>query len=161
MSEMERAKEIDEAVRAADAKKRADAEEAAMAGEKLDKVIAHLDSLNRRMDEWDEKSKSKDEEGEGEGEIEKRATPENLAPIRSSARIAPPTRKRSRIISARLAPLIRLRLTPFSPKFKPKRTGRRRHGGKMPLIHGKVKQLYPTVAARRACISNIRHSGRM
>ncbi len=26
----------------------------------------------------------------------------------------------------------------------------------MPLIHGKVKQLYPTVAARRACTSNIR-----
>jgi hypothetical protein len=70
--ELARAKEIDEAVKAADAKKRADAEEAAMAGEKLDKVIAHLDSLGRRMDEW-EKSKSKDEEGEGEmeGEIEK------------------------------------------------------------------------------------------
>jgi hypothetical protein len=71
-NEMERAKEIDDAVRAADAKKRADAEEAAMAGEKLDKVIAHLDSLGKRMDEW-EKSKSKDEEGESEmeGEIEK------------------------------------------------------------------------------------------
>jgi hypothetical protein len=70
--EMERAKEIDDAVKAADAKKRADAEEAAMAGEKLDKVIAHLDSLGKRMDEW-EKSKSKDEEGESEmeGEIEK------------------------------------------------------------------------------------------
>jgi hypothetical protein len=71
-NEMERAKEIDEAVKVADAKKRADAEEAAMAGEKLDKVIAHLDSLGKRMDEW-EKSKSKDEEGESEmeGEIEK------------------------------------------------------------------------------------------
>ncbi len=72
MSEMERAKEIDEAVRAADAKKRADAEEAAMAGEKLDKIIAHLDALSKRMDAWDEKSKSKDEEGEGEGEIERK-----------------------------------------------------------------------------------------
>ena len=50
MSEMERAKEIDEAVKAADAKKRADAEEAAMAGEKLDKIITHLDSLGKRMD---------------------------------------------------------------------------------------------------------------
>ena len=68
--EMERANEIDKAVKAADAKKRADAEEAAMAGEKLDKVIAHLDSLGKRMDEW-EKGKSKDEEGEIAGEIEK------------------------------------------------------------------------------------------
>jgi hypothetical protein len=71
-NEMERAKEIDEAVKAADARRRADAEEAANAGEKLDKVIAHLDSLGKRMDEW-EKSKNKDEEGESEmeGEIEK------------------------------------------------------------------------------------------
>jgi len=63
--EMTRAKEIDEAVKAADAKKRADAEEAAMAGEKLDKVIAHLDSLGKRMDAF-EAARSKDED-----EIEK------------------------------------------------------------------------------------------
>ena len=47
MSETERAKEIDDAVRAADAKKRADAEEAAMAGEKLDKILTHLDALSQ------------------------------------------------------------------------------------------------------------------
>jgi hypothetical protein len=70
--ETERAKEIDEAVKAADAKRRADAEEAAMAGEKLDKIIAHLDSLGKRMDAF-EAARSKDEEGDGEmeGEIEK------------------------------------------------------------------------------------------
>src|SRR3984893_12481833 len=70
--EMTRAKEIDDAVKAADARKRADAEEASMAGEKLDKVIAHLDSIGKRMDAF-EAARSKDEEGEGdmEGEIEK------------------------------------------------------------------------------------------
>jgi hypothetical protein len=76
MSETERAKEIDEAVRAADAKRRADAEEAAMAGEKLDKILSHLDSmhanvdsLGKRMDAF-EAARSKDEEGEGEMEDE-------------------------------------------------------------------------------------------
>ncbi len=53
--ETERAKEIDEAVKAADAKKRADAEEAAMAGEKLDTLLKCLDSLGKRMDEWEKK----------------------------------------------------------------------------------------------------------
>jgi hypothetical protein len=79
MSEMERAKEIDEAVRAADARKRADAEESAMAGEKIDTIIRHLDSLHsgvdslsKRMDAY-EAARSKGEEGEGEmdDEIEK------------------------------------------------------------------------------------------
>jgi hypothetical protein len=80
MSETERAKEIDEAVRAADAKKRADAEEAAMAGEKLDKILTHLDSLGKRMDEFENAARRKDEEGESEveGEIEK-GKPRELA----------------------------------------------------------------------------------
>jgi hypothetical protein len=69
MTPEEKAKQVQEDLDKADKaradKVRKDAEEAAMAGEKLDKVIAHLDSLGKRMDEW-EKSKSKDEEGEGE-----------------------------------------------------------------------------------------------
>ncbi len=73
--ELTRAKEIDEAVRAADARKRADAEEAAMAGEKIDTIIRHLDSLGKRMDAW-EKGASKDEEGDGE--IEERGDPKPL-----------------------------------------------------------------------------------
>jgi hypothetical protein len=77
MSEMERAKEIDDAVRAADARKRADAEEAAMAGEKLDKILTHLDALSNRMDAYD--ARSKDEEGEGEMEDEiERGKPREL-----------------------------------------------------------------------------------
>ena len=80
MSEMERAKEIDEAVKAADAKKRADAEEAAMAGEKINKILTHLDSLGKRMDAWEAAARSKDEEGEGEGEDEiERGKPRPLA----------------------------------------------------------------------------------
>jgi hypothetical protein len=77
MSEMERAKEIDDAVRAADAKKRADAEEAAMAGEKLDKVLACLDALAQRMDSYD--AERKDENSESEGEIEEKSKPKELA----------------------------------------------------------------------------------
>jgi hypothetical protein len=53
MSEMERAKEIEEAVKTADAKKRQDAEEAAMAGAKLDAALAELDSLHKRLDAMD------------------------------------------------------------------------------------------------------------
>jgi hypothetical protein len=44
MSEMERAKEIDDAVKAADAKKRADAEAAAVSGSKLDQILDCLAS---------------------------------------------------------------------------------------------------------------------
>jgi hypothetical protein len=54
-SEMTRAKEIDDAVKAADAKKRADAEEAMHNGEKLDNILKHLDSLGKRMDAYDAK----------------------------------------------------------------------------------------------------------
>ncbi len=68
---IERAKEIDDAVRAADARKRADAEEAAMAGEKIDKILTHLDSLGKRMDAYDARWKDKEGEGETEDEIEK------------------------------------------------------------------------------------------
>ena len=60
--ETERAKEIDEAVKAADAKKRADAEEAAMAGEKLDTLLKCLNSLGKRMDEWEKKQADSDDD---------------------------------------------------------------------------------------------------
>ena len=76
-SETERAKEIDEAVKAADAKKRADAEEAANQGEKLDRILAGLDSLGKRMDAYDEERK--DGEREGEGEIKEKGDPKPLA----------------------------------------------------------------------------------
>jgi hypothetical protein len=56
--ETERAKEIDEAVKAADAKKRADAEEAAHQGQTLDKILSCLDSLGKRMDSYDEERKA-------------------------------------------------------------------------------------------------------
>ena len=64
--EMERAKEIDNAVKAADAKKRADAEEAAMAGEKLDRILDCMDALGKRMDSFEASRAAKDEQGEGE-----------------------------------------------------------------------------------------------
>jgi hypothetical protein len=74
---MERAKEIDEAVKAADAKKRADAEEAANQGEKLDNILACLDSLGKRMDAYEAKHPIEEAgefeklpRGDGEGEIE-------------------------------------------------------------------------------------------
>jgi hypothetical protein len=56
--ETERAKEIGDAVKAADAKKRADEDEA---GGKIDKLLAHMDSLSKRMDAWDAKGAEEDE----------------------------------------------------------------------------------------------------
>ena len=53
--ETERAREIDDAVKAAD-KKKADAARAdAEAGEKLDNILKHLDSLGKRMDAYEER----------------------------------------------------------------------------------------------------------
>jgi hypothetical protein len=52
--ETKRAKEIDDAVKEADAKRRADAEEAATAGEKLDNILSCLDALGKRMDAYDD-----------------------------------------------------------------------------------------------------------
>ena len=68
--EMERAKEIDDAVKAADAKRRADAD----AGEKLDNILKCLDSLGKRMDAFEkrpveEAGESKNlTRGDGEGD---------------------------------------------------------------------------------------------
>lgn len=73
--ELTRAKEIDEAVRAADAKKRADAEEAESHGEKLDQLLACLDSIGKRMDEIEKRPR---ENGEGDGEIEEKGDPQPL-----------------------------------------------------------------------------------
>jgi hypothetical protein len=52
--EKERAKEIDDAVKAADKKKANAAKADAEAGEKLDNILKHLDSLNKRMDAYDD-----------------------------------------------------------------------------------------------------------
>jgi hypothetical protein len=67
-SEMERAKEIDDAVKMADARKRADAEEAASTGSKLDQILDCLASLGSRMDAYDKERG----EREGEGEIKEK-----------------------------------------------------------------------------------------
>jgi hypothetical protein len=72
---MERAKEIDDAVKAADAKKRADAEEAAATGSKLDQILDCLASLGSRMDAYDKERG----EREGEGEIKEKGDPKELA----------------------------------------------------------------------------------
>jgi hypothetical protein len=63
-------------VKAADAKKRADAEEAAMAGEKLDRILDCMDALGKRMDALET---SRAATGDGEGEIEERGKPRELA----------------------------------------------------------------------------------
>jgi hypothetical protein len=86
---MERAKEIDDAVKAADAKKRADAEEAAATGSKLDQILDCLASLGSRMDAYDEQRKAKDEEGESdmEAEIEKDKPRELAADSRKDSRM--------------------------------------------------------------------------
>jgi hypothetical protein len=56
--ETERAKEIGDAVKAADAKKRADEDEA---GGKIDKLLTCMDSLSKRMDAWDAKGAEEEE----------------------------------------------------------------------------------------------------
>jgi hypothetical protein len=79
--ELTRAKEIDDAVKAADAKKRADAEEAAMAGEKLDRILDCMNELGKRMDAYEaERAPAKKEEGddEDEGEIKEKGDPRPL-----------------------------------------------------------------------------------
>ena len=75
--ELTRAKEIDDAVKAADAKKRADAEEAAMAGEKLDRILDCLNALGKRMDSLEAKHAAK-KEGESDGEIGEEDKPKPL-----------------------------------------------------------------------------------
>ena len=78
--ELARAKEIDEAVKAADAKRRTDAEEAAMAGEKLDKILTHLDALGRRMDAFEKKPAEEAGEEDREGvDLEDPTKPSPLA----------------------------------------------------------------------------------
>src|ERR1700730_12827473 len=84
--ELTRAKEIDDAVKAADAKRRADAEAEVYNGEKLDKVLACLDSLGKRMDAFEKRpveeagefEKLPREDGEGDGEIEEKGKPREL-----------------------------------------------------------------------------------
>jgi hypothetical protein len=79
--ETSRAKEIDDAVKAADKKKadaaaRADAD----AGEKLDNILKHLDSLGKRMDAYDDAMKRKDE-GSDDERTAKSWPPSSMNPI--------------------------------------------------------------------------------
>ena len=60
--ETERAKEIDEAVKLADARRRrADAEAEVHNGEKLDNILKCLDSLGKRMDAFEKKPVEEDD----------------------------------------------------------------------------------------------------
>jgi hypothetical protein len=78
--ETERAKEIDEAVRAADAKKRADAARAdAEAGEKLDTILKCLDSLGKRMDAFEKKPV--EEDGSDDDPTAKSYPPSSMNPL--------------------------------------------------------------------------------
>src|SRR6202035_4030190 len=67
-TEVERAKEVDDAVRAADAKKAADAADAvkadAEAGEKIDRILSCLDALGKRMDSIETAERSAKSAGE-------------------------------------------------------------------------------------------------
>jgi hypothetical protein len=60
-TELERAAQVDADIKAADARRKADAEEAAMAGEKLDTILKHLDSLGKRMDAFEKKPGEEDD----------------------------------------------------------------------------------------------------
>src|ERR1700720_4972180 len=87
--ELTRAKEIDDAVRTADTKRRADAEEAAATGSKLDQILDCLASLGSRMDAYDGERKAKDEDGDSdmEDEIEKDKPRELAADSRKDSRM--------------------------------------------------------------------------
>jgi hypothetical protein len=64
-TELERAAQVDADIKAADAKRKADAEEAAMAGERLEKILACLDAIGKRMDAYESAAKHPvEEEGE-------------------------------------------------------------------------------------------------
>jgi hypothetical protein len=77
--ETERAKEIADAVNAADAKKRADAEAESSMGTKLDKLLECIDAMGKRMDSFEtsmmDSLKRKDAEGE---EIMEKGDPKEL-----------------------------------------------------------------------------------
>jgi multidrug resistance efflux pump len=56
----EKTKQMDADLRAADAKRRADAEEKErMTGETLDKCLAALDNISKRVDAWEAQEKAK------------------------------------------------------------------------------------------------------
>jgi hypothetical protein len=78
-TELERAAQVDADIKAADAKRKADAEESAMAGEKLDNILKCLDSLGRRMDAFESAAKEKGESGEDGEEPEEKGDPRPVA----------------------------------------------------------------------------------
>jgi hypothetical protein len=73
-TELERAAQIDADIKAADERRKVDAEESAMAGEKLDKMLACLDAMGKRLDAYEAKGK----EGDGD-EPEEKGDPKELA----------------------------------------------------------------------------------
>jgi hypothetical protein len=70
-TELERAAQIDADIKAADERRKSDAEEAANHGEKLDNILKCLDSLGRRMDAYEAAKGKEGEDGDGEEEEEK------------------------------------------------------------------------------------------
>jgi hypothetical protein len=100
--ELNRAKEIDDAVKAADAKKRADSDEASS---KLDRLLDCMDSMNKRMDSFETSmadSKRKDAEGPEGKQIEEKGDPKELKADEQPAQITGPDRFDARADSAEI-----------------------------------------------------------
>ena len=79
--ELNRAKEISDAVSAADAKKRADAD----AGSQLDKLLSYLDAMNGKFDSFSSRLDAMEtsmmdskKKADAEGEIEEKGDPKEL-----------------------------------------------------------------------------------
>jgi hypothetical protein len=70
--ELNRAKEIDDAVKAADAKKRADSDEASS---KLDRLLECMDSMNKRMDSFETSMADSKRKGAERTEIKEKGDP--------------------------------------------------------------------------------------
>jgi hypothetical protein len=97
--EQKRAAEIQEAVEAADRKKRADADQEAAVGQKLDKLLEHMGSMSVRLDALEARGRDGDDADDDEGdeddnEMEQPGKPRRVAAdsadsqLRHAARLA-------------------------------------------------------------------------
>jgi colicin import membrane protein len=81
-TELERAAQISADILAADERRKADAEESALAGERLDKILACLDAMGKRLDAYEsgrEEAKGKEEEAGDGDEPEEKGDPKPIA----------------------------------------------------------------------------------